>query len=475
MKKLFILSLLCAFGISSLDVVAMKRKRHDESSKENSGGNDNKNTDQPPQKKQKINNPEKNAPKNSTSGWFSWMPEVISSFFTRGSNVTPEPTQHDEYGNDNINEEITKTTINPTNFNTTNTINKPQLLENPIIDLINNDESSNDVIDFPYNSGIKNYNGDDCFLISSMQTISQIKLFINALESIPKPNRTQVQRNFLDFTYSLRGQGPRKYNLKHNGSALLRQEFAELSENEGFAHGQQDAQEFLSAYLDLLIKNNEELQNIFKLGTHSSMECSICTKKSNHPSDPIFILNLEIARNKTQQELEDPKKDNTKPMISFGTLQDCLGNYCAQEIISDYQCQECSLIGNTSRQIKFQQLPPILIISLKRFGFFDEKKFKARNYITFPLELDTAPYTINPDIECRYQLFGVIVHVGQTLRSGHYWAYAKDRIMGTWLYYNDNNKPEIIDEKKLIETIQSDQKINQSRTPYILLYERVNN
>jgi ubiquitin C-terminal hydrolase len=107
------------------------------------------------------------------------------------------------------------------------------------------------------------------------------------------------------------------------------------------------------------------------------------------------------------------------------------------------------------------RLPPVLIITLKRFKFTESIKRKLRDYVHFPVEgfdfsrivasdKNSDPKetkenkhgnVLRPDVHCGrteslYDLFAVIHHQGD-FSGGHYVASLKSEIDGKWRLFND--------------------------------------
>ena len=75
-------------------------------------------------------------------------------------------------------------------------------------------------------------------------------------------------------------------------------------------------------------------------------------------------------------------------------------------------------------------LPPILIVQLVRFRGGD----KIHDHVKFNQTL-SAEVSLPGQQQHMFTLFGVIVHFGDTLRSGHYKAYIKTQ--SRWREYDD--------------------------------------
>jgi len=113
-----------------------------------------------------------------------------------------------------------------------------------------------------------------------------------------------------------------------------------------------------------------------------------------------------------------------------------------------------------------EEAPKILVLNLKRFtqvGFYGRVK-KSEKFVDFQPFLKLEPYLspIKRDENSQpfYRLYGVVVHSGFGVQSGHYIAYIS-RKMGDWFYASDSNiRPSDWDEVKKCR-------------PYLLFYERI--
>lgn len=90
---------------------------------------------------------------------------------------------------------------------------------------------------------------------------------------------------------------------------------------------------------------------------------------------------------------------------------------------------------SVTKQIRFWNFPPILVISLKRFSAVSSRK--RQDQVNFPLtNLDLSTYVCGYDPKKYvYDLFGVCNHMGG-VAGGHYTAYVKNANQ-EWMHYND--------------------------------------
>lgn len=128
-------------------------------------------------------------------------------------------------------------------------------------------------------------------------------------------------------------------------------------------------------------------------------------------------------------------------------LQDCFGFSSIAEMA--VPCENCHLQCKQEIQQRLTELPPVLVIVLKRFDYnihssFGIHSFTSQNkiseYVDFPLEgLDLSSYVLN-SIPAIYDLICVCNHSGGSF-FGHYYAYCRTVVgEGTqWMEFNDSS------------------------------------
>lgn len=173
-------------------------------------------------------------------------------------------------------------------------------------------------------------------------------------------------------------------------------------------------------------KEYSEMLNIF-YGIQVSEITAIETNEtlSLHP-EPISVISLSLPPN-----TENP------------SLLDCLGHYCAKEILEGENAwfnDKTTQKENVNRGIIFWSLPNILIIDLKRW---DTNGRKISRLVTAPLNsMDLSAYVKGYNSASYvYDLYGVCNHMGAA-QFGHYTSYIKNA-NGKWYEFNDTNIREI--------------------------------
>ncbi|KAL8484070.1 hypothetical protein ACS0TY_026678 [Phlomoides rotata] len=221
---------------------------------------------------------------------------------------------------------------------------------------------------------------------------------------------------------------------------------------------QEDAHEFLQCFLDRLencdasesgdctsLQSDNIVKQVFSGRVVSNLKCCNC----GHCSDtyePSIDLSLEI---------EDA--DN---------LLIALQSFTKVERIEDpdnkFTCEKCEEQVSVEKKISVDQAPPVAVFHLKRFkndGCFVQKIDK---HVPFPLDLDLLPFTGSnktSEAELKYVLYAVVVHIGLTSTSGHYYCFIR-LSPNTWCKFDDS-KVELVDEDYVL-----------SQDAYILFYAK---
>ncbi|XP_012534901.1 ubiquitin carboxyl-terminal hydrolase 45 isoform X2 [Monomorium pharaonis] len=125
------------------------------------------------------------------------------------------------------------------------------------------------------------------------------------------------------------------------------------------------------------------------------------------------------------------------------SIESCLNQFTALELMTGSNkvvCEACTarekknqegsskmICTSSTKQYLVSQVPPILILHLKRFQTQRVGFRKVFKHVSFPILLDLAPVCINRKKPRLYALYGVVEHSG-TVHGGHYVAYVKTRL-----------------------------------------------
>jgi ubiquitin C-terminal hydrolase len=184
---------------------------------------------------------------------------------------------------------------------------------------------------------------------------------------------------------------------------------------------QEDTHEYLRLLIDSLqesclhgyeknledkIKETSFIHQVFGGYLRSQIKCLCCGHDSNSFETILDLsLNVQSSVEKSLRLLVEPEildKDNL------------------------YYCEKCARKVPASKSFSIHVPPRVLCLHLKRFDFRSEGK-KIKSKVIYGEHLDLSPFlSSNTSKEpVLYQLYGVLVHDGLTLHSGHYHCYVR--------------------------------------------------
>ena len=187
-------------------------------------------------------------------------------------------------------------------------------------------------------------------------------------------------------------------------------------------------------------KEYSEILTIF-FGISVSSLTSLHGEKHAITPEPFFMIQAPLPVNKQS-----------------ATLYECLDQYTESELLTGdnmYFNEKKNQKEEVYKDIKFWDLPNVLIITLKRFSN-DMKKNKCA--VDFPLEdLDMSQYVIGYNKHTYiYDLYAICNHGGSVM-GGHYTASIKNG--NKWYLFNDTN-------------ISPLSKIDKNEKPYCFFYRK---
>ncbi|CAO3624853.1 unnamed protein product [Cunninghamella echinulata] len=155
---------------------------------------------------------------------------------------------------------------------------------------------------------------------------------------------------------------------------------------------------------------------------------------------------------------------------SVYSIEDAIRNMTLPETMHDYMSPSGERVDAT-KQIYLENLPPVLILHVKRFVFDNVGGVqKLRKQVTY-----SSKMTIQPDWMARssspviYQLFGVVYHHGTSAGGGHYTCDIK-RQNGEWLHIDDTNIVPVKEEDVLVTEQNTRTNEPTDQNAYILFY-----
>jgi ubiquitin C-terminal hydrolase len=162
------------------------------------------------------------------------------------------------------------------------------------------------------------------------------------------------------------------------------------------------------------IKHNarewSNLLNVIYGQTVSQIECGAC-KKIYHNYEMFNSLSLSITENQDlQAAITDHFADHT---VNAAT------NTHGQSDM--WKCDHCKNKSESTQSSSIWRLPPVLVISLKRFDHSGHSIKKNNSHVNIPTTLDLTPYVLDRSHSTTYKLKSIGFHMG-SYYGGHYFA-----------------------------------------------------
>ncbi|KAF6138631.1 hypothetical protein GIB67_032525 [Kingdonia uniflora] len=301
--------------------------------------------------------------------------------------------------------------------------------------------------------------GNTCFLNSVLQCFTHTVPLVESLRSIDHSLCYYGCDSGFCVFCALREQV--EVSMEYTGKAIAPYKFVDnlnyiSSSFERFQ--QEDAHEFLQCLLDKLdsccldictkeqglsLGKDSLVKKIFGGRLKSQLRCSQC----GHCSDtfePLIDLSLEI---------ED-----------VDSLPSALESFTKVEKIEEtkFTCENCKEEVLVEKQFTLDQTPLVAAFHLKRFKNDGSYVEKLDKHVEFPLGLDLQSYTGNTEsdtAELKYELYAVVVHIGLSSCSGHYFCFIRSSPQ-TWHELDDSKVVSVTEEFVL------------SQEAYILFYAK---
>ncbi|XP_070765390.1 ubiquitin carboxyl-terminal hydrolase 1 [Enoplosus armatus] len=163
---------------------------------------------------------------------------------------------------------------------------------------------------------------------------------------------------------------------------------------------------------------------------------------------------------------DDLSKVSPDPKPELKTLKWAIAQFASVERIvgeDKYFCETCHHYTEAERSLLFDKTPEVITIHLKRFSAnsLDLDPYAGLSKVNTPLQ---TPLTLSLEEWCtrpsstkgqRYQLFGVVMHSGVTISSGHYTAYVRmSDLKDVKLWLRDRKETEEDEAKESKEGIR---------------------
>ncbi|KAF9925692.1 hypothetical protein FBU30_004584 [Linnemannia zychae] len=175
----------------------------------------------------------------------------------------------------------------------------------------------------------------------------------------------------------------------------------------------------------------------FTRSTHFS-ETPISTIFSGHLRS---ILRIPSRKDSvTLEPFQSMQLDLTPDNVR--SIEDALLNSTIPEVLDGFTSSDKGDPVEATKKIFIEELPPVLVLHLKRFIYKDGTTQKLHKQVGYKTVLNLQPEIITPTRRppnpIPYKLFGVVYHHGRTAAGGHYTCDVL-RQNGEWLHIDDTN------------------------------------
>lgn len=230
----------------------------------------------------------------------------------------------------------------------------------------------------------------------------------------------------------------------------------------------QDAHEFLNFLLNelsdslqrqisddsIITPNDNFIDRLFKGTMTNQTKCLTCDNITSR-DEPFLDFPIEVNGNCETD------------------IQEMLSDFHQKEMLNGsnkFYCDKCCGLQEAERIVGLKQLPHILALHLKRFKYSETQNcnIKLFDKIHYPLYLKVCS-TFDSSICKRYELTGIVVHMGGGPHHGHYVSLCKNEKFG-WLLFDDETV-ESVDESSVMKFCGD---LHDLTTAYVLFYKEIN-
>ena len=303
-------------------------------------------------------------------------------------------------------------------------------------------------------------------LIQNLWSMDNIKSFsptkfINKINEMnPLFNRGEPGDS-KDFIIFLLDQFHKELKINNLNISQTEDTLNQYDKENAFNHFFNKFQKDSSIISDLffgIIETNTECLNCKNIYNEQGLNNPICY---NYQSVNCLIFPLAEVYNMKIKEKQNNNIMNNKSV----TLNDCFLFYLKTEhFTGDNQnfCNICGQLSDSHFTTRIYSSPNVLVIVLNR-GRGNIHNIK----LNFGEMIDITQFVLEKDMpELRYELYGVITHIGESGPNAHFIASCKSPIDKKWYKYND----------AFVDPITNIQKeIFDYGVPYILFYQKKNN
>ncbi|GHJ88101.1 hypothetical protein NliqN6_4503 [Naganishia liquefaciens] len=177
--------------------------------------------------------------------------------------------------------------------------------------------------------------------------------------------------------------------------------------------------------------------------------------------------------------------DISAPIVH--TITDALLHLHEPEVIPGVWSASKGVNVDATKQVFVENVPPILILHLKRFLYDAEQQrvVKKSKPVAYASELTIPNEVLSParrvqGKSLRYKLFGVVYHHGTSATGGHYTAAVLRQDASGWLHLDDESVEEVTQEQVVVGKDAAERgqagdigRGKREKCAYLLFYQRM--
>ncbi|KAF9469585.1 hypothetical protein BDZ94DRAFT_1180796 [Collybia nuda] len=213
----------------------------------------------------------------------------------------------------------------------------------------------------------------------------------------------------------------------------------------------QDAHEFLNYLLNKIVEDiREEIKEVNDDLSNSLTTTSTNSGKPLQDATIVHRLFEGVLTSETRcltcetvSSRDESFLDLSIDIEQNSSVTACLRQFSASEMLcqkNKFFCDACCDLQEAEKRMKVKKLPNVLALHLKRFKYQEDvqRYIKLVYRVAFPFELRLFN-TVDgiDDADRLYNLFAIVVHIGNGPHHGHYVSIIKT--LGSWLLFDDDN------------------------------------
>ncbi|CAF2403652.1 unnamed protein product [Rotaria sp. Silwood2] len=289
-------------------------------------------------------------------------------------------------------------------------------------------------------SGLINL-GNTCFINASLQCLANTPPLVQWLLSNSHHQHCRIK---LEKQFCLFCEAERIVKLIHtknsyssstgpaNPNNIVRR-IKDISKTFRFGR-QEDASEFLICLIDKIIEaclRSSQPPERLRPSSGSSYEQLCHSQTFLHDLFGLVLRSRVIcSRCRYTSDTFEVQYTWIVGVRNHSDLRQSLQQFVCRETLSGenlYRCIKCKQLVPAIKRYTLHKASKILLINLKRFEF-GKNSHKLSHLVRYPEYLNVKPYMSEEhsnDQSLNYRLYAVLVHVGSSMHSGHYYSYVR--------------------------------------------------